>query len=234
MMPLSGLLLALLAQECGACATADPVALSSATDDVREAFTLALSLSDCSGATNLESCRGMERHLTEAFDSLSAVVDSQRAAGSGDCLACDPRPEIVPLGEVVISLGRLLEAKGHGDFGPALRRMEGEVELWKTARCCAASTERSRGPKPPDREDDVRAVLTEKCGADFVDNRRGLRQVMRAPGDRQGCFQSRACRKTESREGLAMEAGFWTYDGEYWYIWAERRTPQGEWVTCDP
>jgi len=234
MILLPGLLLALLAQDCGACSTADPVALSSATDDIKEAFTLALSLPDCSGATNLESCRGMERHLTEAFDSLRAVVDSQRAAGMGDCLACDPRPGIVPLGEVLISLGRLLEAKGHGDFGPALRRMEGEVELWKTARCCAASTDRNRGPKPPDREDDVRAVLTEKCGADFVDNRRGLRQVMRAPGDRQGCFQSRACRKTESREGLAMEAGFWTYDGEYWYIWAERRTPQGEWVTCDP
>jgi hypothetical protein len=111
--------------------------------------------------------------------------------------------------------------------------MEGEIELWKTTRCCAAP-ERTRGPKPPDREDDARAVLTEKCGADFVDNRRGLRQVMRAPGDREGCYQSRACRKTESREGLAMQAGFWTYDGEYWYIWAERRTPQGDWVSCDP
>ncbi len=103
-------------------------------------------------------------------------------------------------------------------------------------RCCTAEATERRpgGPKPPDREHDVRAVLTEKCGADFVDNRRGLRQVMRAPGDREGCYQSRACRKTESREGLAMEAGFWTYDGEYWYIWAERRTPQGDWVTCDP
>jgi hypothetical protein len=233
MSSLLGLFLTFFAQDCGSC-SADPEALSAAKDDVKEAFALALSLPDCSGAANLETCRAMEGLLTEAFDALTGVVESQRTGGTGGCLACDPRPEVVPLGAAVVSLGKLLEEKGYGDFAPALRRMEGDVELWRTTRCCAAATERTRGPKPPDREDDVRAVLTEKCGADFVDNRRGLRQVMRAPGDRQGCFQSRACRKTESREGLAMEAGFWTYDGEYWYIWAERRTPQGEWVSCDP
>jgi hypothetical protein len=227
------LLLAFLAQDCGPCSAADPVAISAAKDDLKEAFALALALPDCSGAANLESCRIMERHLSDAFDSLQGVVQSRRVADTGDCLSCDPGLEVAPLAAALVQLGKLLEEKGHGDFSPALRRMEGEVALWKTLRCCAAP-ERSRGPKPPDREEDVRFVLTEKCGSDFVDNRRGLRQVMRAPGDREGCFQSRACRKTESREGLAMEAGFWTYDGEYWYIWAERLTPQGEWVSCDP
>jgi len=228
-----GFAIALVLQDCAACSAEDPVAIAAVKQDLEEAFALALSLPDCSGASNLDSCRNMERLLSEAFDSLQDVVESHRVAETSDCLSCDPRPEVAPLAATLAHLGKLLEEKGHADFGPSLRRMEGQIELWKSARCCAAR-ERTRGPKPPDREDDARAVLTEKCGADFVDNRRGLRQVMRAPGDREGCYQSRACRKTESREGLAMEAGFWTYDGEYWYIWAERRTPQGEWVSCDP
>jgi len=228
-----GFALALLLQDCPACSAEDPVTIAAAKRDLEEAFTVLLSLPDCSGAANLDSCRSAERHLSEAFDSLQAAVESHRVAETSDCLSCDPRPEVAPLAATLVHLGKLLEEKGQTDFGPSLRRMEGEAALWKRAGCCAAP-ERTRGPKPPDREDGVRAVLTEKCGGDFVDNRRGLRQVMRAEGDREGCYQSRACRRTESREGLAMQAGFWTYDGEYWYIWAERRTPQGEWVTCDP
>jgi hypothetical protein len=225
--------LALLLQECNACSAEDPVALAAAKRHLEEAFALALSLPDCSGVSNLDSCRGMESHLSDAFDSLRDVFESHRASETSGCLSCDPKPELAPLAATLVHLGRLLEEKGHADFGPSLRRMEGEVERFRSASCCAAP-ERTGGPRPPDREEDARAVLTEKCGGDFVDNRRGLRQVTRAPGDREGCFQSRACRKTESREGLAMQAGFWTYDGEYWYIWAERRTPQGEWVSCDP
>ena len=175
----------------------------------------------------------MEGLLAEAFDFLRAVVESHRTAATGECLSCDPRPQIAPLAAAIVHLGRLLEEKGHADFAPSLRRMEAEVDLWESMRCCAA-TERTRGPKPPDREEDARSVLTEKCGAHFVDNRRGLRQVLRAPGERQGCYQSRACRKTDSYQGLAVQAGFWTYDGEYWYVWAERRTPSGDWVSCDP
>jgi hypothetical protein len=232
---MSGLALAiaLFLQDCAPCSADDPVAIAEAKRALEEAFSLGLSLPDCSGASNLDACRGVERHLSDAFDSLRSVVESRRVAEESECLSCDPRPEIAPLAATLVHLGKLLEEKGHADFGPLLRQMKGQVEIWKTARCCAAP-ERTRGPKPPDREEDARRVLTEKCGADFVDNRRGLRQVLRAPGDRQGCYQSRACRKTESREGLAMQAGFWTYDGEYWYIWAERRTPQGEWVSCDP
>ncbi|HEY7699448.1 MAG TPA: hypothetical protein VIE88_13585 [Vicinamibacteria bacterium] len=223
-------------QDCPVCSEADPAAVSAAKRNLEEAFALALTLPDCSGTSNLDSCRTLERLLTEASDSLRKVVESHRIAEANDCLSCDPRSEITPLALALMHLGKLLEEKGHGDFAPSLRRMEAEIESWKSARCCApdGKAEKTKGPKPADRENDARAILTEKCGADFVVNRRGLRQVMRSPGERQGCYQSRACRKTESREGLAIEAGFWTYDGEYWYIWAERRTPQGEWVTCEP
>jgi hypothetical protein len=218
-------------QACAACSAADPAALSSAKADLEEAFATALSLPDCSGESNLDSCRSMERLLSEAFDSLRRVIESHRAEETGDCLTCDPAPEIAPLAASLAHLGRLLEEKGHVDFSPSLRQMERQMEAWKAWRCCAS---KETAGNSSDREEDARAVLTQRCGAEFVDNRRGLRQVMRAPGARQGCYQSRACRKTEFFEGLAVQAGFWTYDGEYWYVWAERRNPQGEWVSCDP
>jgi hypothetical protein len=219
---------------CGGCAATDPAPVAEARRHLEGAFSLVLSLPDCSGASNLESCRAMEKLLSEAFASLRGIVESHRSGEKG-CLSCDPRPELASMGAATVHLGKLLEEKGHADFAPTLRQIEGEVELWTRTRCCSTPAgERSSEAKPSDREDDARAVLTEKCGAEFVDNRRSLRQVMRAPGERQGCYQSRACREAESREGLAILAGFWTYDGEYWYIWAERRTPQGEWVTCEP
>jgi hypothetical protein len=171
----------------------------------------------------------MERTLSDALDSLRGALETSRR---GECLSCDPTLELAPVADTLTQLGRLLAERGHVDFAPALRQMEQEVESWKALRCCA-DEERARASKAPDREEDARAALTEKCGAEFVDNRRGLRQVTRAPGAREGCFQSRACRKTEAYQGLAMQAGFWTYDGEYWYVWAERLTPQGEWVRCE-
>jgi hypothetical protein len=81
---------------------------------------------------------------------------------------------------------------------------------------------------------EARAALTEKCSANFEKNRSGLKQVVRMPGDREGCFQSRACREATQHNGQFMEAGFWTYDGEYWYIWTKRRTPRGDWIDCNP
>jgi hypothetical protein len=217
-----------LLEECPACSTA----ASSARQELEAAFAVALSLPDCRGAENLESCRKLEALLSQAFESLQVVLEAGR--GEGTCLSCDPRPEVAPLASALLHLGRLLEEKGYAEFSTALRRMEGEVAAWIELGCCEAPAERTRGPRPPDREDDVRVALTARCGASFVDNRRGLRQVMRAPGAREGCYQSRACRETDSYEGLAIQAGYWTYDGEYWYVWAERRTPQGEWVSCDP
>lgn len=139
----------------------------------------------------------------------------------------------MPLASTLAALGRLLESKEYEEIGPLLRNIDEAVERWKSYRCCEAGGS-AVGPKPRNREADARAALLEKCGGDFVDNRRGLRQVVRMPGDRQGCYQSRACRKTTSYNEQFMEAGFWTYDGEYWYVWAKRRTPKGDWVTCNP
>jgi len=80
---------------------------------------------------------------------------------------------------------------------------------------------------------EARAALSEKCGTNFERNRQGLRQVVRMPGDRDGCYQSRACRDAADYNGQFMEAGYWTYDGEYWYVWSQRLTPRGDWVPCD-
>ena len=48
-----------------------------------------------------------------------------------------------------------------------------------------------------------------------------------------GCYQSRACRDATQHNGQFLEGGFWTYDGEYWYVWSKRRTPRGDWVSCN-
>lgn len=225
--------------ECAPCGSgeSEAIAIQSAKRDLEQAFQLALSLPDCAGADNLQSCRQMESLLSSAFTSLQRLVDASRASESSEgegCLSCDPRPAVMPLASTLAALGGLLESKEYEEFEPALRKMEETIERWKAYRCCGS---RSPGPtveKARDREADVRAVLLEKCGESFVDNRRGLRQVVRMPGDRQGCFQTRACRKATSYNGQLMQAGFWTYDGEYWYVWAERRTPRGDWVSCNP
>lgn len=223
-------------RNCPPCGSPEDEAIQSARGALEQAFQLALSLPDCAGAENLQSCREMERLLSSAFTSLEQSVEGSRAPESSEgCLSCDPRPVVMPLLSTLAALGNLLRAKDYEEVGPSLRKMEEAVERWKGARCCGSP---SRGAtvdeKPRDREADARAVLLEKCGESFVDNRRGLRQVVRMPGDRQGCYQTRACRKASAYNGELMEAGFWTYDGEYWYVWAERRTPRGDWLSCNP
>ena len=189
-----------------------------------------LALADCAGASNLQTCREVEGRLLEALDRIEELVGAGRTEGRS-CLSCDPGPNLAPLVDGLAALARLLAEKGYEDFGASLRRVEELAASFESLRCCveAGEAEAGRSTTP---EEDARAVLLEKCGASFVDNRRGLRQVVRAPGDREGCYQSRACRETARSNGNFMEAGFWTYDGEYWYVWAERRTPRGEWTAC--
>ena len=129
-------------------------------------------------------------------------------------------------------LGQTLVDRGYSEFVGKQVRMQQELELWKGYSCCGAKGQRARPSR--NREMDARAVLTEKCGENFEKNRSGLKQVVRMPGDREGCFQSRACRDATQHNGQFMEGGFWTYDGEYWYIWTKRRTPRGDWVDCNP
>jgi hypothetical protein len=218
-------------QECPDCGPPDDASVQSVKLDLEEAFRALLVLPDCGGAAHLQSCRAAEGRLAEAFAALEAIVSEHRAEGAS-CLSCDPRASLAPLIEGLVALGRLLERKGYEDFAPSLARMEQSFEEWKGYTCCAAPGSKN-GSATGNREDDARAVLVEKCGKDFVENRRGLKQVVRMPGDRTGCYQSRACRETTSHNGQFMEAGFWTYDGEYWYVWAERRSPRGEWLSCE-
>jgi hypothetical protein len=222
--------------ECRPCGSAEDGAAHSARRDLEQAFQIALTLSDCAGPEHLESCREMERHLSSAFDSLESLVDGSgdEAGAKGGCLSCDPHTVVMPLASTLAALGRLLESKEYQEVRAPLAKMEEAVGRWKGSLCCDAGDAAARKETPRDREADVRAVLLDKCGEDFVGNRRGLRQVVRMPGDRQGCYQSRACRKPASYNGELMEAGFWTYDGEFWYVWTERRTPKGDWVSCSP
>jgi hypothetical protein len=222
-----------LEKRCPACGSAESEAARSAKRDLESAFEIFLTLSDCAGPEHLQSCRDVERLLSSAFSSLKGLVDENGRQDSSGCLSCDTHPVVMPLASALAALGKLLEEKGYQELGSSFGKREEAVERWKDYRCCdAGGTPTPAAPR--NREADVRAVLLDKCGSDFVDNRRGLRQVVRMPGDRQGCFQSRACRKASSENGELMEAGFWTYDGEYWYVWAERRTPRGDWMSCTP
>jgi hypothetical protein len=197
---------------------------------LEDSFQTILAVPDCAGASNLQTCRALEGQLAEALQTIEKLVRVNGVEGQS-CLSCDPGVGLAPLVDGLVALGRLLAEKGYGDFAPSLRRMEELSASFEGLRCCVEKTaERKRSTSP---EEDARAVLVEKCGASFVDNRRGLRQVVRAPGEREGCYQSRACRKPASSSGSFMDGGYWTYDGEYWYVWAERRTPRGEWTTCE-
>lgn len=222
-----------LQKQCPPCGAQESDTVASARGDLEQAFQIVLKLPDCAGPDRLQSCRQMEGLLSSAFASLARFFDENRDQEASGCLSCDPDPVVMPLASTLAALGKLLESKQYEEFQPSLRKMEEAIEGWKGYRCCEAG---GTAPevKPRDREADVLATLLEECGEDFVDNRRGLRQVVRMPGEHQGCYQSRACRKTSSNNGQLMEAGFWSYDGEYWYVWAERRTPRGDWVSCNP
>ncbi|HXV60006.1 MAG TPA: hypothetical protein VEK15_04885 [Vicinamibacteria bacterium] len=220
-------------QDCPPCAPPLSEAVASVKRSLEEAFQLAMALADCGGASNLNSCRRMEALLSDAYTMLEGLIAESREGETSMCLACDPRPHVEPLATSLLAVSRLLQEKGYEDFEPTAGRMQQEIELWREYVCCGTSPTDDEA-RPLDRERDARAVLIEKCGPNFASNRRGLRQTIRAPGERDGCYQSRACREQASDGGLLREAGFWTYDGEYWYIWAERRTPRGEWISCAP
>jgi hypothetical protein len=102
-------------QDCAVCSEADPAAVSAAKRNLEEAFALALTLPDCSGTSNLDSCRNFERLLSDAFDSLHGVVESHRVAETADCFSCDSRSEIA---HGAVQLSRCSQEKGYADFAP--------------------------------------------------------------------------------------------------------------------
>lgn len=218
-------------QTCLPCGGAGHPDVATVRDNLEEAFSLLLTAADCDGAANLETCRSVEGLLEDAFETLDGLVGEGEASGSIDCVTCDPRPYLSPLYTSFETLGTLLVDRGYTEFVGKQLRMQQEIALWKGYSCCGEEASR---PRSRNREMDARAVLTEKCGTNFEKNRSGLKQVVRMPGDRQGCFQSRACRDATQHNSQFMESGFWTYDGEYWYIWEKRRTPRGDWIDCNP
>jgi hypothetical protein len=131
----------------------------------------------------------------------------------------------------------LLRDKGDEGFTDSRNAFVDNVEQWKRYRCAASdgtvTGEGSSRKVTRDREAEARNEILQKCGEMFANGRRGLLQVFRVPDDRKGCYQSRACRSPTVYKGYQTQPGFWTYDGEYWYIWEERRGTGGRWVTCE-
>lgn len=216
------------AQNCEPCTAGS----HSVSERLEEAFRLALGLPDCSGTDRLKGCRDIETHLDAAYAELNSLFETgyQRARS---CLSCDPRPRLLPLATGLSALAAVLEEKGFEEFTPSRRQIDLAVDRWSALACCGEQGA-PRKETNRNREEDARRILIEKCGMNFVNNRQGLRQVFRVENDRPGCYQSRACRSSTSYEGIGVQGGFWTYDGEYWYIWAERLTPRGDWVSCEP
>ena len=219
-------------EACLACGAENHAGVMAVREKLAEAFRLSMTIPDCDGTENYQTCRSIEGLLDETFETLDEIVAEGENSGSIDCIACDPKPHLSPLFASFETLSGVLVERGYAEFVGKQRRMQQEVELWKGYRCCGALG--TRAPPARNREMEARSVLGEKCGVNFEKNRQGLRQVVRMPGDREGCFQSRACPEATQHNGQFNEAADWTYDGEYWYIWAERRTPRGEWIDCDP
>jgi hypothetical protein len=130
-----------------------------------------------------------------------------------------------------------LVARGGRGFSDSGRALYEKIDIWKEHRCpCtddAVVAEGAERPVKRNREAEARREITSKCSEKFANGRRGLLQVFRVPNDRKGCYQSRACRPEGMYKGFETKSGFWTYDGEYWYIWAERRGTGGKWVSCE-
>jgi hypothetical protein len=222
---------ALPEETCLPCGGEDHPAVATVRQNLEKAFSLSMTIADCDGADHLQVCRSIEGLVEDAFAALDGVVAEGEAGGSIDCVTCDPRPYLSPLFSSFEAVAAALVDRGYIEFSGKQARMQQDIQLWRGYSCCAAAGER---PSPSrNREMDARAVLGEKCGENFEKNRAGLRQVVRMPDERNGCFQSRACRDATQHEGQFMEAGFWTYDGEYWYIWEKRRTPRGDWIECN-
>lgn len=218
-------------QTCLPCGGESHPGVATVRQNLQEAFGQAMTVADCVGVDHLQVCRSIEALLDEAFTTLDEVVAEGEAGGSIDCVTCDPVPYLSPLFSSFEAVASVLVDRGYTEFSGKQARMLQDIQLWRGYSCCLAEGERRRPTR--NREMDARMTLEDKCGSNFEKNRSGLRQVVRMPGDRDGCFQSRACRDATQHEGQFMEAGFWTYDGEYWYIWEKRRTPRGDWIECN-
>jgi hypothetical protein len=201
---------------------------------LEEAFSLSLTVPDCLGVSNLNTCRKIEEILEDVTQAIDFILTRNIPEGESKCLSCDPRPNLISLTHGLNSLTYFLLDNGYGDPSSSHENRLAALKTWRGYRCpCSASPEETAATVT-DPEVSARDELTRKCGPNFTKRRKGLRQVLRVPNDHPGCYQSRKCRAAMAYKGFDAEPGFWSYDGEYWYIWAERLGTAGEWVECLP
>lgn len=220
-------------QECAPCGDYDMV--SEQRRKLEAAFSLSLTVPDCLGISNLNTCREIEKALEEVTGAVDLLMRARLSDEGAGCLSCDPRPHLMSLAHGLNNLTYFLLDNGYGDPDSSHEERLALLEAWRRYQCPCSEAEAIEAPGAvADREAHAREELTRKCGPNFTNRRRGLRQVIRVPGDHPGCYQSRICKGATSYRGFDVEPGFWTYDGEYWYVWAERMGTSGEWGACLP
>lgn len=226
-------------QDCPPCLQYEDHSVTTAKAQLSEAFRLSLDVVDCTEVANRETCRQIEGLIEDVLEAVNSIYVGHVEATTVECLTCDPRPHLWPLIDGVNALVTLLVDKGGVGFTDSSQALLERLATWGNFRCpCGdtnASSESGRPAGAPkrSREAEARAEILRKCGEKFADSRMGLLQVFRVPDDREGCYQSRACREPTVYKGFQTQAGFWTYDGEYWYVWERRRGNSGRWLTCE-
>ncbi len=224
-------------QECPPCKEYEDSNVAGAREQLSEAFKLSLEVTDCSDSDNREQCRDIETLLEETLETVAAIFDAHIEATAKNCMTCDPRPHLWPIADGLTAVVNMLADRGGKGFTDSGRMLYSKLDIWKDYRCpCTDEATVAEGAERPvkrNREAEARRDIMAKCSEKFANGRRGLLQVFRIPNDRKGCYQSRACRPATVYKGFETETGFWTYDGEYWYIWEERRGTGGKWVSCE-
>jgi hypothetical protein len=226
-------------QECPPCQEYEGETVTAAKAQLSEAFRLSLDVASCSDVASRDTCRQIDGLVEDVLESVNSIFSGHVEPTTVECLTCDPRPHLWPLVDGVNALTKLIVDKGGVGFTDSSQALLERLGTWETFRCpCAEETASGesgglrRTPKRS-REAEARAEIRRKCGEKFADSRMGLLQVFRVPHDREGCYQSRACREPTVYKGFQTQSGFWTYDGEFWYIWERRRGNAGRWLTCE-
>lgn len=228
---------AALGQACPPCEEHEDSNVTGAREKLTEAFKRSLEVTDCSDSENRERCRDIETLLEETLEAVDVIFDAHVAPTAKNCITCDPRPHLWPIADGVRAVVEMLVERGGRGFTDSGRALYDKIEIWKDYRCpCSDDATVAEGVERPvkrNREAEAKREIMSKCSEKFANGRRGLLQVFRVPNDREGCYQSRACRPAGLYKGFETKSGFWTYDGEYWYIWEERRGTGGKWVSCE-
>ena len=223
----------LLGQECDPCATHEDKGVDVAREKLTEAFKLALEIPDCSGTKGRTTCLEIDRLLEDVLSEVDAVFQGSVEPAEVECLSCDPTPHLWPVFDGARALMTLLEDKGVEGFTDSRKSLVEKFDVWKDYRCpCSDAPVAAKSPKI-NRETEALKEITRKCGEVFANNKRGLLQVFRVADEHKGCYQTRACREATVHKGFETKPGFWIYDGEFWYIFEERRGNSGRWVSCE-